>query len=464
MKRLSFSLLLSLLYIATAFAGFSVSGTRFVTDSTDVTSGIDTLIVVDSTKTAYITYKAEKPYKFKWSSFDIDGNLTELKTEEEAVDTTFVALNDVAASGYLLQFDEETSKSAWVFRYADYKPALDTALINMQDIAFCDFVEVWIDPDNEKMAPAMEYKGLDGEKTVVEQYMTLEYDSIYFDTSAKVFVYGVPQFVESQDFTEFKDRLYVNIPSPLDQMPIKIYLNQYQMKMLPDSASYIYFPKPYAVESHVFASVRIREDALNENDKGDPKEPEEAKAGEVLQLKGSAPVNFEALNYSSPAAYHYVWYLSKDKDYKTLMVKAYDKDLRQTFSDQGTYYIKVEISNDSITADEKCWCKQTRQFQVDVRESQLEVPNVFTPNGDGINDLFKVAYRSIIEFHGWVYNQWGGLVYQWVDPTQGWDGTINGKPAADGAYMYIIEATGSDFDSDGKRVKYVKKGTVSIIR
>ena len=69
-----------------------------------------------------------------------------------------------------------------------------------------------------------------------------------------------------------------------------------------------------------------------------------------------------------------------------------------------------------------------------------------------MNDEFRVAYRSLREFHCWVYNRWGKLVYQWTDPAQGWDGTINGRPAAEGAYFYVIRAFGTDAAADAKYV------------
>ena len=83
---------------------------------------------------------------------------------------------------------------------------------------------------------------------------------------------------------------------------------------------------------------------------------------------------------------------------------------------------------------------------MNISVSDLQVPNVFTPNGDGLNDEFRVQYRSLAEFHCWVYNRWGKLVYEWTDPAKGWDGTINGSPAAEGAYFYVIRARGTDAD------------------
>ena len=98
---------------------------------------------------------------------------------------------------------------------------------------------------------------------------------------------------------------------------------------------------------------------------------------------------------------------------------------------------------------------------VAIAESYLAVPNVFKPNGDCKNDEFRVAYRSLREFHCWVYNRWGKLVYAWDDPAKGWDGTINGRPAAEGAYFYVIRALGTDAPKNaqyiGLKASYQKK-------
>jgi gliding motility-associated-like protein len=99
---------------------------------------------------------------------------------------------------------------------------------------------------------------------------------------------------------------------------------------------------------------------------------------------------------------------------------------------------------------------------VNIGESFLKVPNVFTPDNDPQhkNEEFRVAYRSIKEFHCWVYNRWGKLVYDWTDPARGWDGTINGRKAAEGAYFYVIRAMGTDAAKDAKyqsKISYKKK-------
>jgi gliding motility-associated-like protein len=88
---------------------------------------------------------------------------------------------------------------------------------------------------------------------------------------------------------------------------------------------------------------------------------------------------------------------------------------------------------------------------VRVDSSLIEVPNVFTPNEDGLNDFFQVKSVSLKSFHGKVFNRWGRLVYEWDDwKTQeaGWNGRYqnDGREAPAGTYYYVIEASGWDWD------------------
>jgi len=71
------------------------------------------------------------------------------------------------------------------------------------------------------------------------------------------------------------------------------------------------------------------------------------------------------------------------------------------------------------------------------------VPTAFTPNGDGLNDVFKVTAIGISSsaFSLKIFNAWGEFIFQSTDPNQGWDGTFHGKPSPEGPYLYIITAT-----------------------
>ena len=90
--------------------------------------------------------------------------------------------------------------------------------------------------------------------------------------------------------------------------------------------------------------------------------------------------------------------------------------------------------------------------------NQIYIPNVFTPNNDGKNDVFLVYGTTIASVKMNIYTQWGQLIFQVNSTTSGWDGTFKGVAQPSGVYVYMIEAESSD------GTKVIKKGTVTLIR
>jgi gliding motility-associated-like protein len=74
--------------------------------------------------------------------------------------------------------------------------------------------------------------------------------------------------------------------------------------------------------------------------------------------------------------------------------------------------------------------------------SEIYTSNGFSPNGDGINDVFQVSYSSLQNYSCKIYNRWGGLIYESTDPNAYWDGTYMMSPCLEGVYFYTIEAVG----------------------
>jgi gliding motility-associated-like protein len=73
-------------------------------------------------------------------------------------------------------------------------------------------------------------------------------------------------------------------------------------------------------------------------------------------------------------------------------------------------------------------------------ESQLSVPNAFTPNGDGLNDVLHVLHTEAVTLHSLkIFNRWGELVFQTNDPFAGWNGEYKNRPQELGVYVYVIE-------------------------
>ena len=108
-------------------------------------------------------------------------------------------------------------------------------------------------------------------------------------------------------------------------------------------------------------------------------------------------------------------------------------------------YATFTKGNDVIQYGQEYWSEQ-QPLRVTISESKLEMPNAFSPNGDGINDIYKAkdGYQSLTEFHAYIFNRWGQKLYEWTTPADGWDGKYKGKDVAQGVYYVLVKAKGAD--------------------
>jgi len=90
--------------------------------------------------------------------------------------------------------------------------------------------------------------------------------------------------------------------------------------------------------------------------------------------------------------------------------------------------------------------------------TELYVPNTFTPNGDGRNDIFYAYGNLVSKFKMRVYNQWGEFYFESLSLSTGWDGTYKGNLQPNGVYVYYIDVT----FADGTTKMF--KGTVTLLR
>jgi gliding motility-associated-like protein len=113
-----------------------------------------------------------------------------------------------------------------------------------------------------------------------------------------------------------------------------------------------------------------------------------------------------------------------------------------------------------LIADNGVGCVDTACTTIDVFiNSVFVIPNVFTPNGDNVNDIFTVKNVGLETMDAEIYNRWGQKEYEWHTTNGGWDGrTAAGVLVPDGTYFFIISAKGID----GK--EYFEKGSFELIR
>jgi gliding motility-associated-like protein len=125
-----------------------------------------------------------------------------------------------------------------------------------------------------------------------------------------------------------------------------------------------------------------------------------------------------------------------------------------SFSQGGSYVI-------SLTVVDQLGCVSSYETTVFVSDPDIWVPNVFTPNGDGINDFVVLPYPAFKSYDISIFNRWGNLVSILEDQSgiAVWDGlSTDGKPHTDGVYFYLL--TGEMLG--GTEVK--KQGFITLIR
>lgn len=178
------------------------------------------------------------------------------------------------------------------------------------------------------------------------------------------------------------------------------------------------------------------------------------------EYSGNAPMHavFRA-NAENTGSYEplYEWRFTRAGEQTPFLVR-YDEETEYDFTKSGTFTVELRVS--FVLGRDTIEFEQDTPFMVNINESRLEVPNAFTPNGDGINDVFRVkdGYQSLVTFRAMVFSRWGKKLYEWTDPAGGWDGRSAGNNCPDGAYYLVVEARGAD----GRNYK-IKK-TINLLR
>jgi gliding motility-associated-like protein len=114
----------------------------------------------------------------------------------------------------------------------------------------------------------------------------------------------------------------------------------------------------------------------------------------------------------------------------------------------------------SLTVTDANGCKATSTIKIGVIDCGPKQTNIFTPNGDGVNDQFTFSGYYLKKVRCEIYDRWGRKIYGWDDPNGGWDGTDfrTKQPVSDGTYYYVASITG--YDDNEKELK----GFLELIR
>jgi len=120
---------------------------------------------------------------------------------------------------------------------------------------------------------------------------------------------------------------------------------------------------------------------------------------------------------------------------------------------------KEEITYTVVITDAS-GCSDTASILVFVRDDfEAHMPNIFSPNGDGVNDFYgPVDFGAIVRVEFRIFNRWGELVFYTNKPQQLWEGSYKSQPASEGVYVYTIMGTLSNNEA------FKKKGSFTLVR
>lgn len=343
----------------------------------------------------------------------------------------------------------------WVTNYSDYRLQLNG--VNVASDGDCSTATLEVDG----VGPDLAYFTINGVRKTLDRGIVLSYNNLVWEDGestdddeeeedVKGKRKGKDEEIVDVNPSWYEKLIEVNEPSfkPVIVIPAPVQNTSFT---LTGDRFLAFWGEEVTVESNYYTTAAI--DCRTIVTQADKKHDNERKIGGET-LGGSAPADITFSAFCTDAVMHKEWQMSRDIEFDNIELRLNQEVIEQTFNDAGITYWRFYATNAEGTCE---WLSDT--YTVNIGESELYCPNVFTPGtSEGVNDIWKVSYRSIVKFHCSIFNKWGNKIISFDDPSQGWDGTYKGKQVPAGVYYYVIDAEGSD----GKR--YKKSGDINIIR
>ena len=329
--------------------------------------------------------------------------------------------------GYIVEEGDERTYF-WVVDYSRHALSLDALMIGADNDCATTALAI------AGNASPINYYSINGRQLTLSRELKLSYTSLEWNEDSQQY--------DRTDVSETIDAIEGSIrtQAPLCSTDFTLFGDRFSVAWgEPQSITSPSYPA-ISVEAHTTATQ------LNEaydNQIG----------GASDALGGSAPAQIEFVANVTDAAIFTEWQFSKYNDFEDIQLRVSDTEYTHTFDELGTVYVRFVCDNADGT------CQFTGEtYQINIGESSLLCPNAFSPGAsEGVNDQWKVSYKSIVSFECHIFNRWGEKMCSLTDPSQGWDGKYRGKLVPAGVYYYTIKARGAD----GR--KYNLSGDINII-
>ncbi|MDR0506697.1 MAG: gliding motility-associated C-terminal domain-containing protein [Dysgonamonadaceae bacterium] len=437
MKRTILQILF-LLQVLPAFSQYAVTGGNgmpYLVDKKE-NSVID-VYLLNGLSNAKISFTSAENVMHQWYRYNRSANdVTAIQCTQNGKES-FITDNIADGYGYFVGTPTDpATRFVWIIDYSKYIPVIYSLKFDDESDDRCEYLKIMAEVE---APPLQYYLPHNGNVASLQRTFHLQYTTMEWIEDSEMFV-----------------------DKPVD-MPLKGEPNEIVVESPLKNTDFVlsgddfsaHFGIKKSFSTPVYEAIAVKAIGIVKQSKtyGDN---EQKTSSDVLG--GSAPVDITFTAYANePVAALFIWNLSKINPATGNMeiISRYTgKVFQYNFVESGDYKAMLEV------VDSKSVCKDTTQvFPVMIGETDIQIPNFFSPGSTaGVNDEFRVSYKSISNFKCSIFNRWGNLLYQWNDPAKGWNGTVAGKFVPTGVYFYIIEYT----DSNGK--KQVKKGSINILR
>jgi len=413
-----------------ATAQLDVSGGRFISFAPPASTGLQSVYVVEElSETKFVYHASSLNVQVQWYGNLGGGYAEDVPILSKVPDTNDYIIPTALGPddhGFIIT-DGSKRLCFWVTNYANYPYDINGVTPGDSD---CDRITLNVIGS----APEMPYYTVNGRRETIDREISLEYNTLVYDKESHTYM----QTPVSENFEFVKEHISASAPLCDTEFTVQPdrFASAWGLARPVSSTSF----QTKAVQAETIATQTVRE---SDNEQ----------KVETEGLGGSAPCEIVFSAAVTDAAIYRRWEIASTNDFTDTYLTFDQLDFTYTFTEAGTSYVRFVANNAEGTCE---YIGET--YTISIGESRLECPNAFSPGtSEGVNDEWKVSYRSIISFDCQIFNRWGQKMATLTDPSQGWDGKYNGKVVKSGVYFYVIKATGSD----GK--EYKLSGDINII-
>lgn len=427
-RRSIIGLLLTLTLFNALAAELKFSGSLLpaIAEDTPASSGLSRMYVLPYVTGVSASFESTNGATVRWQRFSAlgGGYAEDVASTQNGNISTLGRLE--GNMGYLVS-DGSTTYAFWIVDHSTFSARMNSLTLSTQT----DCSTTWLDFDGSG-EPIVAY-GITGMPVQVDRDFTLSYRTLEFNETD--FTYEETEATEH--FASLTAALHCT--PPLCQTDFTLEGDKFSRS----------WGESHAITSPVYEPTAV--EAQTRAVQTDRSVPNELKDDTALGGSGPAEITFSAA--ITDAALYHQWEVARDPDFNQIFLRFTETVFTHTFREQGTTYVRLTVANDAAT------CRaESETYAVYIGESSLKCPNAFSPGAsEGVNDEWRVSYKSIVEFDCHIFDRNGRKLAHLTDPSQGWDGKINGKTAPAGVYFYVIRALGAD----GK--EYKLSGDINII-